>query len=224
MDQPGLDVREHRLALTALGRANVVSFTGATLWGPVRELSSCISDRPFRILDIACGGGHVVTALARRAVRDGVDVDIVACDLSLVAIDYARAAAANARVTRVRFVQADALRGPMPADADVVLCSLFLHHLTDDEAVALLEGMAAVARHMVVVSDLRRSRLGYLFAWVGCRLLSRSRVFHADGTRSVEAAFTAGEARSLAERAGLTGAKVTKNWPERWMLTWRRPA
>jgi len=82
--------------------------------------------------------------------------------------------------------------------------------------------MRDAARHLVVVSDLRRTRLGYLFAWVGCRLLSRSRVFHVDGTRSVEAAFTMDEARRLAERAGLAGARIVARWPQRFLLTWRR--
>jgi hypothetical protein len=105
-----------------------------------------------------------------------------------------------------------------------VICTLFLHHLPEDEAVALLGRMKAAAAHLVVVSDLRRSRLGYAFAWAGCRLLSRSRVFHVDGTRSVESAFTTAEARRLAARADLDGATIVEHWPQRWMLTWARPA
>ena len=83
--------------------------------------------------------------------------------------------------------------------------------------------MKAAARRLVLVSDLRRSATGYVFAWAGCRLLSRSRVFHVDGTRSVEAAFTPAEAELLAAKAGLDGARVTTHWPQRWLLAWSRP-
>jgi hypothetical protein len=103
---------------------------------------------------------------------------------------------------------------------DILVCTLFLHHLDEEGAVALLGRMKAAARQLVLVSDLRRSRLGYVFAWAGCRLLSRSRVFHVDGARSVAAAFTTDEARRMAGSAGLEGARVTTHWPQRWLLTW----
>jgi 2-polyprenyl-3-methyl-5-hydroxy-6-metoxy-1,4-benzoquinol methylase len=99
---------------------------------------------------------------------------------------------------------------------------LFVHHLDDGDAVALLATMRAAAGSLVLVSDIRRSRLGYLFAAVGCRLLSRSRVFHVDGARSVRAAFTAAEVGDLARQAGMATARVTGHWPQRWLLTWER--
>jgi hypothetical protein len=112
----------------------------------------------------------------------------------------------------------------MPAGIDVVICTLFLHHLTESDAVALLQRMREAARHAVVVSDLRRTRLGAAFTWAGCRMLSRSEVFRVDGMRSVAAAFSTGEARSLAAAAGFSGAQVSQVWPQRWLLTWRKPA
>jgi len=222
MDQPDLDVRQHRHALTALGRANAVSRTAAVLWPAIRDAARAVGTRPLHVLDIASGGGHVLVSLARQSAREAIDVDWTGWDLSPVAIDYARTLAVRSGVKGVRFEQADALRDPMPAGIDVVLCTLFLHHLPDAGAAALLQRMKDAAGQMVVVADLRRTRLGCLFAWVGCRLLSRSRVFHVDGTRSVAAALTTDEARALAGRAQLAGAQVSMIWPQRWLLVWRR--
>jgi 2-polyprenyl-3-methyl-5-hydroxy-6-metoxy-1,4-benzoquinol methylase len=221
MDQPDLDPRTHRHALDSLGRAHRVSRSAASIWPAIREVVPH-SGRPVRILDLACGGGHVVVDLARRCAREGLAVEACGFDLSSVAIEYARALATRAGVQRATFASLDVTREPLPDSFDVVLCSLFLHHLGDEEAETLLRRMRDAARHLVVVSDLRRTRLGYLFAWAGCRLLSRSRVFHVDGARSVEAAFTIDEARRLAECAGLTGARLVARWPQRYLLTWRR--
>jgi hypothetical protein len=102
------------------------------------------------------------------------------------------------------------------------VCTLFLHHLEEPDAVALLRRMRDAARRAVVVSDLRRTALGAAFTRVGCRLLSRSDVFLEDGMRSVAAAFTTEEARRLAADAGLDGARLTQVWPQRWLLEWRR--
>jgi SAM-dependent methyltransferase len=221
MDQPGLDVRAHQQALAALGRANLVSRTAAAIWPAIRRAADPGGKTPLRVLDLACGGGHVALDLARRAARADVAVDVIGYDSSPVAVEFARRLAARARVGTVRFVRGDAFHGTWPDGIDVVVCTLFLHHLDDEDAAALLARAKAAARRLVVVSDLRRSRLGYLFAWVGCRLLSRSHVFHVDGARSVAAAFTDEEAHGLASRAGLTDARVSAHWPQRWLLTWR---
>lgn len=221
MDQPDLDPRAHRQALDGLGRGHRISRSAAAMWPAIREVLPR-SGRPLRILDLACGGGQIVVDLARRCAREGVAVEACGLDLSPVALDYARDLAARAGVRCATFAALDVARRPLPGAFDVVLCSLFLHHLDDEDAEMILRRMRDAARHLVVVSDLRRTRLGYLFAWVGCRLLSRSRVFHVDGPRSVEAAFALDEARRLAERAGLTGARIVARWPQRFLLTWRR--
>jgi 2-polyprenyl-3-methyl-5-hydroxy-6-metoxy-1,4-benzoquinol methylase len=221
MDQPGLDPREHRQALDSLGRAHWISRSAASTWPAIREVAAR-SGHPLRILDLACGGGHVVVDLARRCAREGVALEACGVDLSPVAIDYARALATRAGAGGVTFASLDVAREPLPHAFDVVLCSLFLHHLGDEEVEMLLRRMRDAARHLVVVSDLQRTHLGYLFAWAGCRLLSRSRVFHVDGARSVEAAFTTDEVRRLADRAGLTDAHIVARWPQRFLLTWRR--
>ena len=222
MDQPDLDVRQHRQALTALGRANAISRTAAAIWPAMRDAARDAGTRPLHVLDIASGGGHLVVSLARRAAIEGIPLDVTGWDVSPVAIEYARTLAERASVTKVRFERADALRDPMPGGIDVVVCTLFLHHRPDVDAATLLRRMRDAARQMVVISDLRRTRLGYLFTWVGCRLLSRSHVFHVDGTRSVAAALTTDEARGMAERAQLAGAQVSEIWPQRWLLVWRQ--
>ncbi len=105
---------------------------------------------------------------------------------------------------------------------DVVMCSLFLHHLGEEEAVGFLRWAAATAAHQVLVNDLERSGPGLALAHVAVRLLTTSDVVHVDGPRSVESAFTMAEARALAERAGLRGAVVRWRWPFRYLLTWSR--
>jgi 2-polyprenyl-3-methyl-5-hydroxy-6-metoxy-1,4-benzoquinol methylase len=224
MDQPDLDVRRHVHALDALGRANAVSRTAAALWPSIRAAALDTAPGQLHVLDIASGGGHLLLSLARHAARERMGIEWLGWDLSPVAIDYARTLASRRGVEGVRFERADALHDPMPAGIDVVLCTLFLHHLTESDAVALLRRMREAARHAVVVSDLRRTRLGAAFTWAGCRMLSRSEIFRVDGMRSVAAAFSTDEARSLAAAAGLSGAQVVQVWPQRWLLTWRRRA
>jgi 2-polyprenyl-3-methyl-5-hydroxy-6-metoxy-1,4-benzoquinol methylase len=221
MDQPGLDERQHRDALAGLRRINRFSRTGGAAWGAIERLVASDPNRTWRVLDIASGGGDVAIDVARRAVRRGAKVLVDACDISPFAVRYASARAAERLVENVSFFRCDVLEGPLPEGYDVVMCSLFLHHLDDETAVALLSKMAAVAKKLVVVNDLRRSTFGYLLAWFGCRLLSRSPVVHVDGPRSVQAAFSMAELRGVAQRSGLETALLQSSWPCRMLLQWR---
>jgi SAM-dependent methyltransferase len=225
MDQPDLDPARHVQALRALARVNFLSRSAGILWPPLCELAREAAREgrgPPRVLDVATGAGDVPVRLWRRARRAGLELHLEGCDISPVALEYARARAAAAGAA-VRFFEHDALSGPPPPGYDAVMCSLFLHHLDDEEAVAFLRRLAEAAGRLVLINDLARGWAGLVLAHLVVRLLTTSAVVHTDGPRSVEAAFTRAEALALAERAGLAGARVGRRWPCRYLLTWRRP-
>jgi SAM-dependent methyltransferase len=222
MDQPGLEATAHSQALRGLGRINRVSSSASIVWPAIERLARMRANTTIRVLDIATGGGDVPIDLAKRARRSGLDLNIEGCDISPVAVSFAGRAAVEAGVD-VRFFMLDALGEPLPEGFDILTCSLFLHHLDEDDAIRLLRRMADSARSMIVVNDLLRSRIGYGIAWAGCRLLSRSPIVHHDGPVSVGAAYSLVEARHMAERAGLAGVRLERRWPWRFVLSWSRP-
>jgi SAM-dependent methyltransferase len=248
MDDPGLGRREHRQALEALAVVSRLSLSSARVWREVRRQWEGRTDPapppagrpealgarrrweerkgsrsglpPLRVLDVACGGGDTVRALKRRADREGVPLEVHGCDVSPEALAHARERARR-EGTEVHFFQLDALRAPIPGGYDIVCSSLFLHHLTEEEVVEVLVRMAE-AGNALVLQDLLRSRAGYWLAWWTLRLVSRSRVAHVDGPRSVQASFRIPEVDALARKAGLDGARVEPCWPQRFTLYWRR--
>ncbi len=221
MDSPHLDEFRHRRALDALHRINWISRAAAQIWVDIRRLQTAEGNGPLRVLDLACGGGDVVLALERCARRHGVDLEVRGCDASPVAVQRATEKAASAGSSAV-FFRLDVLREPLPEDADVICSTLFLHHLDEAEAAGLLRKMAAVARRMVVIQDLARSRAGFALAYLAVYVLTRSDVARVDGPLSVRAAFTPEEALRLAQRAGLD-MSVRRCWPRRYNLVWERP-
>ena len=221
IDQPDLDSQRHSQALRGLERINWWSGSARILWPPVLALAREYSERPLRILDVAAGAGDVPIRLWRKGSRAGVRLEIAGCDRSSHAVEYARKRARENNAP-IQFFEWDALRGDFPGDPDVVLSSLFLHHLEEAQAVDFLRRMGQAAGRMVLVNDLERGLAGFVLSYLGTRVLSASPVVHTDGPRSVEGAFTILEARDLACRAGLTEATVTRRWPCRYLLSWRR--
>lgn len=222
MDQPGLDPVLHRQALDGLRRVNSLSGTAQFFWRPIRSLSRTLGNKEIRVLDIASGGGDVAIALAKIANASGVPLIVDGCDISTVAVSHAQAAARRKKLENVRFFEFDILGSDDLPTYDVVVCSLFLHHLDGDGSLCLLRQMYQAARHLVLLSDLRRSRFAYWLAWTICRIVSRSHVVHIDGPLSVEAAYTIPEVLALAEQAGVDIVTVARSWPQRFLMTARK--
>jgi 2-polyprenyl-3-methyl-5-hydroxy-6-metoxy-1,4-benzoquinol methylase len=220
MDDPALEPTRHMQALRALSRINWISASDRILWNSLAPMARLDPGRTLRVLDVATGGGDVPIRLWRRARRAGLKLDIHGGDISPTAVAVARqkAEAAGADVT---FFRLD-IHDDIPAGFDVLTCSLFLHHLAEAEALALLSQLRRAAGRMVLINDLRRCRLGFLLAWLATRILTTSAVARVDGPRSVEAAFTLAEVRALADRAGMESAEISRRWPCRYLLAWRR--
>lgn len=226
MDQPGLAATEHRRALAALRRINWFSRSNGELWNQLqrlvkdRDLQDCNQNQPLRVLDIACGGGDVAIRLATRAKRRGLHITIHACDISKTALSVAADAARRARLTNMEFFQLDVLNESIPNGYDVLMCSLFLHHLSDADGQRVVGAMSRAAQKAVLIDDLLRTKLGYALCWIGCRILTRSRIVRVDGPLSIRAAYSLPELERLIDNCGLHGATIKRHWPERFLLAW----
>ncbi len=218
MDDPALDPTEHTHALCGLARLNAMSRAPGVLY-PILRREAGKLDRPLRIVDIATGSADVPVSLLKRASRDGVRFDITACDISPVALATAceRADAAGVRLETQRL---DILKEE-PPQADVLMCSLFLHHLSDDDVRVVLTKMARAAHEMVLISDLRRGSWGTTLAAVIPRLATRSHVVHVDALRSARAALSIGEARDMTRGIACRGGwHVRFAFPARMLIQW----
>jgi ubiquinone/menaquinone biosynthesis C-methylase UbiE len=171
-------------------------------------LDAIPAGRPATILDLATGAADIPLAIARWAERRGRPVSIVASDASEAILDLARAnVAAHPAIELARY---DARDVPLPDDAvDIAVCSLSLHHFPPDEAVRVLREMHRVARAGFILNDLRRSRAGYVAAWVAAQLSTRNRLTRNDAPLSVLRAYTPAELAGLLDRAGVKDARIT---------------
>jgi len=153
MDDPLLANEQHIRALGGLARLNAVSLSTRNFWGPIAELGRRNGTRRLRVLDVATGAGDVPLGLLRKARGTRLELEAHGIDVSGRAVRFAQQRAAASRM-RMDFSTRDALHGDLPSGFDVVMSSLFLHHLAEEQAVLLLEKMAKAARHLVLVSDL----------------------------------------------------------------------
>jgi 2-polyprenyl-3-methyl-5-hydroxy-6-metoxy-1,4-benzoquinol methylase len=221
MDAPDMAGARHAAALRGLERINAWSGSARILWPEIARLAQ-ERGGDISVLDVATGAGDVPIRLWHKAHRAGLKIKMHGIDRSASAVEHARQRALECGAD-LQFSVGDALQDRLPNDYDVVMCSLFLHHLSNAEAEGFLRQAAGVARRLVLVNDLRRCATGLLLAFAGTRVLSRSPIVHIDGVLSVRAAFTLQEVLALVQRVGMDAATVERRWPCRFLLTWRRP-
>jgi 2-polyprenyl-3-methyl-5-hydroxy-6-metoxy-1,4-benzoquinol methylase len=222
MDDPNLAAGSLRDALAGIARTNGWGTTRRYIWRALCGAARRHQLDSLRILDVACGAGDLAVWLAQRARQRGLHWLVEGCDKSLVAVKFAAARATDAGLHSLRFFSHDAC-DPLPSSTyDVVLSTLFLHHLAEDQATEFLGNVAAAAEHAVLIDDLRRSAFGYALARLGSTVLTRSPVVRIDAPLSVQSAFSESEALSLFTRVGMHGATLRRHWPERYLIAWEK--
>ncbi len=161
------------------------------------------------LLDVGCGSGDLPHLLhAERGLR------VVGLDVKPLHLRQAPRS--------LRPVAADVRHLPFgPRSFDVVTASLFLHHFDGDEVAAVIASLATVARRAVVVNDLRRARVPWVFGRLFFPLLFQARVSVADGLLSIRRSFTPPELAEAFRQAGLPGVRVARAWPYRLLAVAR---
>ncbi len=156
-------------------------------------------DREITLLDAGCGEADIPLAVARWARAAGFRMRITAVDAVAEAAAVARARTAAWPEISVR--QEDVFTILAGERFDLVTASLFLHHLPPDRTPAALRALAGAANRGLIVSDLLRSRAGYVAVWAASRVFG-NRVVRHDGPLSVRRAFTVPELAALAAESG----------------------
>lgn len=169
------------------------------------------------LLDLGTGSAHIPLSLDVWAERAGVDLHIVALDLKPLHLGIA-AKQAQGRGA-LSFLCADGVKLPLRTGAvDYVISSLFLHHFPAETLVRLLAEARRVARFGIVMNDMARHWVPYLFVLTASPLFARNWVTRHDGPISILRSYTREELIELADQAGLQNFTVHSLWPFRLCL------
>ena len=198
MDRPDADPAELEAALRSLRGLN-------RYFGSYRIISTFVQrwikcgDR-LRIADLATGSADIPRFVVDHARRVGAKVEVVAVDNQPSTIQSAQRLSAG--YPEIACTRADVLSFGGKGEYDLVICSLALHHFSDEDAVRLLRRSRELSRRFVLVSDLRRGWLARVGVYLLTMLIYRDRMTREDGRASARRAFSFGELCELARQAG----------------------
>ena len=154
----------------------------------------------MRVVDLATGSGDIPRLLVDHARKIGAQIEIDAVDRQSATLEIARRL--SVEYPEIFYHAADILEWDCAQGYDIALCSLVLHHFTDDDAVKLLRRCRGLSKRFVLVSDLRRGLLLRTGVYMLTALMFREPMTRFDARLSAQRAFSFAEMRHLAMRAG----------------------
>lgn len=220
MDTDAVDAADYRACLRDLATVNRVFFAARpTLAFLDRAVAGWPRDRPLRVCDVAFGEGDMLRKVFAWGRARGRPIELHGVDMNPGAAAAAHAAAPDVAMT---LHTGDVLAHVPDAPYDVILSSLFTHHLSNLQVVGFLRWME---RHSVrgwFINDLLRHPLPYH----GFRAISAAFGWHRfvrhDGPVSIARAFRRSEWTALLAEAGVVGAGIELWTPFRLCISMLR--
>lgn len=176
--------------------------------------------RSLRLADLGSGGGDTLRHIARWARKNDVAVALMGVDANQFMLDYATDKSSD--YPEISYRQLDIFSPEFQKQpVDVLTCSLFCHHFTDEELVLLLGQWQRQAQVAVVINDLHRHWLAYYsIKWL-TKLLGGSYLVRHDAPLSVARAFRRADWVKLLAQAGIERYELRWRWAFRWQVILR---
>lgn len=169
------------------------------------------------ILDIGFGGGDSIKQLSNLAKEKNYNLFFYGVDLKPDCIAYATKNLILVPNKELICNDYRNISSELLNKVDVIHCSLFLHHLTDEEIIELFK--FAKSNHCIILAnDLHRNWFAYYSIKLLTSLFSKSYLVKNDAPLSVLRGFKKQELISLLIKAGISDYSVKWSWAFRYIV------
>lgn len=173
------------------------------------------------IADLGCGGGYTMMHMAEWAKRQGISARFIGVDANKNITAFAKKN--TALYKQISYQSEDIFSKDFQDQTfDIIHCSLFTHHFTEEELIGLIKVWHKQSKLAVIINDLHRHTISYYFTkWI-IRALSKSEMVRYDSVLSVQRSFKRKELVAILNKAGITNYTLKWKWAFRWELIIRK--
>lgn len=171
----------------------------------------------YHIVDLGCGSGDSLRAIADWARENKFNVRLTGVDMNADVIEYlGKHCSAFPEITGIVSDYQEFL--DRNKSIDIVHCSLFCHHLNEDELTKLFIYFREKVTTGFIINDLQRNWMAYYSAWFFTRLLNGTLLAKNDGPVSVLRAFKVNELKQLFKEANIQKYIIQKSQLFRFLI------
>ena len=183
----------------------------------INQLLKKATSEKVTIADIGCGGGDMIRVMHNWSQKKKLNASFVGIDANPNTI--AMATGDLVELPNVRFEATDVFDAAFQKQqVDIVTCTLFTHHFTDEELLQMFRAFKKKARIGMVINDLHRHSLAFYSIKILTRLFSRSGLVINDAPLSVQRGFKKKELEEILLAAGWENYRISWHWAFRWQV------
>ena len=167
--------------------------------------------------DIGCGGGDILKIIAQWARKRKYNFLFTGIDANNSIIDYAQQN--TLQFSEIFYENLDVFSEKFLLQMfDIVTCTLFCHHFTDEQLIFLLSNWKKQSKIGIVINDIHRHWFAYYSIKLLTNIFSRSLMVKNDAKLSVLRAFRKKELENILQKAGIENYIISWHWAFRWRI------
>ena len=213
MDSDATDFATFRACLVDLAKVNRLTLAYRPTMRFLAKLASSGGlprDRPVTIVDVGSGYGDTLRTIDRWGAQHGFDLRLTGVDLNQWSTWSATEATPADRP--IRFVTANVFDYRPAEPIDIIISSLFTHHLDDAALIRFVRWMEDRAAIAWFVNDLHRHPIPYHVFRVAARALRYHHFVVHDGPISIARAFDPHDWHLALATAGVMPGMAAVEW------------
>ena len=194
--------------------------------GIIAAIDRLVAGHPkkeYSVIDVGCGNGAMLRTLADFFKERNLAAQLVGIDFNKKAIDLARKS--SKEYPKISYRNVDMLqKDSLNSKADIVVSTLTLHHIDEEDIPFFLRRMIKMADIGVVINDLQRSRMAYYLFKLFSTIFIKTPIAKNDGLVSIRSGFTKKELLQYSKDFPDLEHKIHSKWAFRyvWVMQLKR--
>ena len=216
MDDFSLEGEELTDALNQIANINqLLGGNKLTLQGVKQLLKKTDISKSITIADIGCGNGDMLRMLSKYGKKKGIQFKLIGVDANAFTINYAKSL--STEYSNIEYICLDIFSEEFTRlPYDIVLCTLTLHHFTNDQISLLLNTLHTNASVGIVVNDLHRSKMAYRLFEIIAATFNLNKMSREDGLVSILRGFKKEDLEHFSKKLNLKNYSINWKWAFRY--------
>jgi len=182
----------------------------------VKKILNKDVDKIFNIVDLGCGGGDNLRAIAQWCFDNNRAVKLTGIDGNPHILMYAEQQESN---LNIKYKQVDVLDAQFEMEpCDILISSHFIYRFTDDELVNFINKAAKKVSNAIIFSELQRNIIPYYAFRIFGRLITFNDMTVQDGQKAITSSFKKEELLNVLKQLNVKSYQLKWKWVFRYLV------
>lgn len=216
MDDPNVAINKLRLVFNDINKSNRFLGGNRITLNSVCKLIKEFPREQYTIVDMGCGDGEILRELARYFRNTKIEIVLIGLDLNENALAIAQELSVD--FPEITFLRQDILAlKPLNFKCDILLCTLTMHHFSNEQIPIFLSQFTKLAKIGVIINDLQRSALAYYLFKGFSAIFIKTKIAKHDGLISIKSGFKKKDLITFSKDLSHTAHTIKWKWAFRYV-------